>query len=55
MNSGYEQLVGPTVFVISGPNLSSNIIKIYILMYSRLKYISIELKNIQIGVRTKKL
>ena len=29
MNSGYEQLAGPTVFFISGPNLSSNIIKLY--------------------------
>ena len=29
MNNGYEQPVGPTVFVISGPNMSSNIIKIY--------------------------
>ena len=29
MNSGYEQLVGPIVFVISIPNMSSNIIKIY--------------------------
>ena len=30
MNSGYEQPAGPTVFVISGPNMSSNIIKLYI-------------------------
>ena len=29
MNSGYEQPSGPTVFVISGPNMSFNIIKIY--------------------------
>ena len=29
MNSGYEQPVGPIVFVIYGPNLSSNIIKLY--------------------------
>ena len=29
MNSGYEQPTGPTVFVICGPNLSSNIIKLY--------------------------
>ena len=29
MNSGYEQPAGPTVFVISVPNMSSNIIKIY--------------------------
>ena len=29
MNSGYKQLAGPTIFVISGPNMSSNIIKIY--------------------------
>ena len=30
MNSGYEQPVGPTVFVISRSNMSSNIIKLYI-------------------------
>ena len=29
MNSFYEQPVGPTVFVISGPNMNSNIIKLY--------------------------
>ena len=29
MNSGYEQPTGPTVFVISRPNLISNIIKLY--------------------------
>ena len=29
MNSGYEQPAGPTVFMIFGPNLSSNIIKLY--------------------------
>ena len=29
MNSGYEQLVGPPGFIISGPNMSSNIIKLY--------------------------
>ena len=29
MNSGYEQPVGPTIFVIVGPNMSSNIIKLY--------------------------
>ena len=29
MNSGYEQPAGPTFFVISGPNMSSNIIKLY--------------------------
>ena len=29
MNSGYEQLVGPPVFIISGPNMNSNIIKLY--------------------------
>ena len=29
MNSGYEQPVRPTVFVIYGPNMSSNIIKLY--------------------------
>ena len=29
MNSGYEQLVGPTIFMISGPNMSLNIINIY--------------------------
>ena len=28
MNNGYEQLAGPTVFVIYGPNMSSNIIKL---------------------------
>ena len=30
MNSGYEQPEGPTIFVISRPNIGSNIIKIYI-------------------------
>ena len=25
MNSGYEQPAGPTVFVIYGPNMSSNV------------------------------
>ena len=29
MNNGYEQPAGPTVFVISGPTLSSIIIKLY--------------------------
>ena len=29
MNSGYEQPIGPTIFVISGPNMSSNIINMY--------------------------
>ena len=29
MNNGYKQLAGPTVFMISGPNMSSNIIKLY--------------------------
>ena len=29
INSGYEQPAGPTVFVISGLNMSSNIIKLY--------------------------
>ena len=29
MNSGYEQPAWPTVFVISEPNMSSNIIKLY--------------------------
>ena len=29
MNSGYEQPVGPTVFMISVLNMSSNIIKLY--------------------------
>ena len=33
MNSGYEQPTGPIVFVISGPNMSSNIINIYIYIY----------------------
>ena len=28
MNNGYEQPVGPTVFMISGPNMSPNIIKL---------------------------
>ena len=51
MNSGYEQPAGPTVFVISGP---TNSIKLYIngLYTQRL---SIESKNMQNGVRTKKL
>ena len=30
MNSGYKQLVGPTIFMIFGPNMSSNVIKPYI-------------------------
>ena len=30
MNNGYKQPVEPTIFVISRPNLSSNIIKLYI-------------------------
>ena len=29
MNNGYGQLAGPTIFVISEPNMSSNIIKPY--------------------------
>ena len=29
MNNGYVQLAGPTVFMISGHNISSNIIKLY--------------------------
>ena len=29
MNSDYEKLAEPTVFVISGPNMSSNIINLY--------------------------
>ena len=29
MNSGYEQPTWHTIFVISGPNMSSNIIKLY--------------------------
>ena len=29
MNSDYEQLAGPTIFVIYRSNMSSNIIKIY--------------------------
>ena len=29
MNSGYEQPVGPTCFMISGPNMSFNITKLY--------------------------
>ena len=29
MNGGYEQPAGPTVFMIFGPNMSSNIIKLY--------------------------
>ena len=29
MNNGYEQPAGPTVFMISGPNMISNIIKLY--------------------------
>ena len=45
MNSGYEQPVGPTIFVISGPNMSSNIIKLY-MDESRLKGLFIESKNI---------
>ena len=30
MNNGYEQPIGPTVYVLFGPNMSSNIIKLYI-------------------------
>ena len=29
MNSGYEQLVGPTVFIISGPIMSYIIFNLY--------------------------
>ena len=29
MNNGYEQLAGSNVFMIYGPNMSYNIIKIY--------------------------
>ena len=29
MNSGYEQPAGPTIFMISRSNMSSNIIKLY--------------------------
>ena len=54
MNSGYEQPTGQTVFMVSGPNMSSNIIKL-IWIDSRLKIIFIEYNNIQNGVRTKKL
>ena len=38
MNSGYEQPTGPIVFVISGPNMSSNIINIYIYIYRSIVY-----------------
>ena len=55
MNSGYEQPAGPNFFMISGPNMSSNIIQIYIFTDFRLKGLSIESKNIRNGVRTKKL
>ena len=55
MNSDYEQnQQGLPFFVISGPNMSSNIIS-YIWMDSTLKGLFIESKNIQNGVRTKKL
>ena len=54
INSGYEQQAGPTVFMIFGPNMSSNIIKLY-MDGSRLKDISIESNNIQNGVQMKKL
>ena len=54
MNSGYEQPAGPTIFVISRPNMSSNIIKLYMIDY-RLKGLCIESKNIQNGVRMKNL
>ena len=33
MNSGYEKPAGPTIFVISGPNLSSNIINKYMIKF----------------------
>ena len=56
MNNGYEQhQQGLLFFMISGPTMSSNIIKIYIWMDFILKGIFIESKNIQNGVRTKKL
>ena len=55
MNSDYEQnQQGLLFFMIYGPNMSSNIIKLY-MMDSRLKRISIKSKNIRNGVRTKKL
>ena len=62
MDSDYEQnQKGLLFFVISGPNMSSNFIKLYIYIYiyiymdSRLKGLFIESKNIRNGVRTKKL
>ena len=56
MNSDYEQnKQGLLFFLISIPNTSSNIIKIYIWMDFRLKGLSIEFKSIRNRVRTKKL
>ena len=47
MNSDYEHnQQGLLFFVISGPNMSSNFIKLY-MDDTRLKDISIESKNIQ--------
>ena len=55
MNSDYEQNQNVLkFFIISGPNVSSNIIKLY-MDDSRLKGPSIESMNIRNGVRTKKL
>ena len=55
MNNDYEQnQQGLLFFVIFGPTLSSNIIKLYMDGFSAQR-ISIESKNIQNGVRTKKL
>ena len=39
MNTGYEQPIGPSVFVIYGPNMSSNIIKIYMdIFYTQISF-----------------
>ena len=51
--NNYGYLQGLLFFVISGMNISSNFIKLY--MDGLLNGLSIESKNTRIGVRTKKL
>ena len=56
MNNEYEHnQQGLLFFVISKHNMSSNIIKLYIYMDSRLNGLFIESKNIRNGGQTKKL
>ena len=38
INSGYEQPIEPTIFMIYGPNMSSNIIKLYMNRFYTRRY-----------------